>query len=57
MGWWKMFGEVIRTIGFALGPVEIELVLGNAIFEPVVTHVKSFGPFHVDLGSENIMGC
>ncbi len=28
----------------------------DAIFEPVIAHVKGFGSFHADLGFENVMG-
>jgi hypothetical protein len=32
MGWWVMFGKIIGAVGFAGTPVEIEVLLGNAIF-------------------------
>ena len=53
MGWRMMFGKIIGTVGFPRGPVEVKLLLSNAIFEPVVTHVKGFRLFHADLSMEN----
>jgi hypothetical protein len=47
MGWRMMFGKIISTVGFPTGPVEVKLLLSNAIFKPVVTHVKGFSvEFH-----------
>jgi hypothetical protein len=37
-----VFKEVICTVGAPRGPVKIELPLSNAIFEPMITHVKGF---------------
>ena len=53
MGWMMMFGKIIGTVGFPRGPVEVKLLLSNAIFEPVVTHVKRLGAFHADCGMED----
>jgi hypothetical protein len=53
MGWRMMFGKIIGTVGSPGGPVEVKLLLSNAIFEPVVTHVKGFRFFHMDLSMEN----
>jgi len=39
-----MFGEVIGKIVFALGPVDEELALADAIADPVKAHVDGFGP-------------
>jgi hypothetical protein len=38
-----MFSGVISKIGIAGFPVDMELVLANAIAEPVKTHVHCFG--------------
>ena len=51
----EMFGVVVRQVGSARGPIEIKVRARNAIFEPVVAHVKSFGAFHAHFGSENVM--
>ena len=50
-----MFGEIVAAIGFALGPIKVELTLGYAILDPVVTHIKCFGPFHTYLRGEYSM--
>jgi len=39
---WMMFGIIICTIRFTRCPINIELVLGNAILEPMIAHVKGF---------------
>ena len=57
MSRWMMLGEIIRAVQFSGGPVEVELFLINAIFEPMVSHVESFGPFHAHCGVENTMCC
>ena len=49
MGRWVVFGKIIGAVGFAGTPVEIELLLGNAIFEPMIAHVKGLGFFHANL--------
>ena len=43
-----MFSGVISKIGIAGFPVDMELVLANAIAEPVKTHVHCFGAFLLD---------
>ena len=50
MGRRMVLGEIIRTVEFSWGPVQIELFLGNTIFEPMVSHVESFGFLHADRG-------
>ena len=55
MGRWVVFGKVVSFVEATRGPVEIELALGDAIFEPVVAHVESFGTFHADLGFEDVV--
>ena len=52
-----MLGEIISAVQFSGGPVEVELFLINAIFEPMVSHVESFGFFHAHGGVENTMCC
>jgi hypothetical protein len=53
MGGRMVLGEIICTVQFSWGPVQVELFLGNAIFEPMVAHVKSLGFFHAYGGVEN----
>lgn len=53
MGGRMVLGEIIGTVEFSRRPVEIELLLGNAIFEPMITHVEGFGFFHANFGVEN----
>jgi hypothetical protein len=47
-----MFSGVISKIGIAGFPVDMELVLANAIAEPVKTHVHCFGAALDDSVSE-----
>ncbi len=53
MGGRMVLGKVISAVELSWGPVQVELLLGNTIFEPVIAHVKSFGFFHADCGVEN----
>ncbi len=39
-----MFGGVISKIGLARFPVDMKLLLANAILDPVESHVHGFGP-------------
>ena len=50
-----VLGKIITStsVGFAGSPVKIELLLGNAILQPMISHVKSFGLFHANLGMKN----
>ena len=57
MGRWVVFGKIISTVVFSGRPIKIELLLSNAIFEPVVAHVKGFRFFHSDLRMENTVSC
>jgi hypothetical protein len=50
-----VFRKVICTVGAPRGPVKVELLLSNAIFEPMITHVKGFRSCHADLSTENAM--
>jgi hypothetical protein len=50
---WMMFGKIIGTIQFAGGPIEIELLLSNSIFEPMIPHIESLGFFEANLGMKN----
>ena len=43
----------ICAVQFSWGPVQVELFLGNPIFEPMVSHVKGFGFLHADRGVQN----
>ena len=51
-----MFGIVVSFVVFAGCPVEVELSLGDSVFEPVVKHIKSFGSFHSKLRAKNVVG-
>lgn len=55
VGRWAVFGVVVGFVEFAWSPIEVELVLSYAVFEPMVTHIKCFGAFHADSGSEDVM--
>jgi hypothetical protein len=50
---WMMLGVIICTIFFTRSPIKIELVLGDPIFEPMITHVKGFGFLEPNLCVEN----
>jgi hypothetical protein len=52
-GWWMMFGKIIGRVQFSGSPIKMELFLGNAILEPVVTHVKGFGFFQTHVCMQN----
>ncbi len=41
MDWREMLGIIVRTVVFAGCPIKVELLLGNAVFEPVVPHIES----------------
>jgi hypothetical protein len=56
VGWWVVLGKIIGSVSFAWGPKEIELTLCNAIFEPMITHVKGLGFFHANLSFEDTGG-
>ena len=56
VGWWVVLGEIIGSVSFAGGPIEIELTLCNAIFEPVIAHIKGFGFFHSHLSLQDAGG-
>jgi hypothetical protein len=38
-----MFGEIVGSIGFAGGPLEVVLLLLDAILHPPETYIKGFG--------------
>jgi hypothetical protein len=50
-----VFCKIISHVEASRSPVDIEVQLCNAILGPVILHVKSFGPFHTNLGFENVM--
>ena len=37
-----VFGEVVGAIGFARGPKHMELVLSDAVANPMVSHIHNF---------------
>ncbi len=43
MGRGMMLGEVIGVVVETAAPVDDEFAVGNAIFDPVETHVDGFG--------------
>ncbi len=61
MGWSVMFGEIIGIVVKAASPVDDEFAVGNAVFDPVETHVDGFGSALFDgvvgnSGSAGIIG-
>ena len=50
VGWWEVLGVVVGSVVLAGCPVEVELRLGDAILEPMISHVKGLGTFHANLG-------
>ena len=40
-----MFGVVVGMVAFPLKPVDMEVVLGDPILDPIESHVHGFGPF------------
>jgi hypothetical protein len=57
MGRQVVLGEIISTVEFPESPVQIELLLGDAIAQPVIAHIKRFWLFHANLGVEDAMCC
>ena len=57
MGRRVVLREIVCTVELSLCPVQVELVLGNSVFYPVVAHVEGLGAFHADLGFEDVMCC
>ena len=47
--WGVMFGEVVGTITVPWLPVDSELALVFAVFEPVEAHIHVFGASGLDL--------
>lgn len=45
-----MLRKIVGMIGGAGLPVNLELVLGNTVADPVKSHVKCLGPFLLDCG-------
>lgn len=43
-----MFSEVISQIGVSWRPPNVKLLLFYSVFDPVETHIHSFGPFLLD---------
>ena len=50
-----MFGEIVSFVGSSGSPIEVELFVCNAMFEPMITHVKGFGSFHAHLSIEDVV--
>ena len=47
---WVVFSAIVSAVQLAgPHPVEIELAACDAIFQPVIAHVKSLRTFHADL--------
>jgi hypothetical protein len=53
---WVVFGEVVRRVVSAWSPVDVELLLGDTVLEPVVSHIERFGAFETDLCMKNSVG-
>lgn len=51
-----VLGKVVCTVQFAGGPVQIELLLQDTVFQPVVAHVERLGFFHANGGMEYAVG-
>ena len=51
----KVLREIVGSIQLALGSIQIELLLGNSIFDPMIPHVKRLGAFHADLGLQDVV--
>ena len=52
----KMFGIIVSFVSGAGSPIKMKLFVGNSVTEPMITHVKSFGAFHTNLGLKDIIG-
>ena len=52
-----MLGEVVSQVDSSRCPVDVELVLFNAVVEPVEAHVDGFGSVLPDGGVDNDVGC
>ena len=53
MGGRMMLGEVISRVELAGRPVEVELTLLDAVFQPFVSHVEGFRSFEPNLRFED----
>jgi len=45
---WMVFCKVIRLVDLARRPVYVELLLSDAVTNPVKSHINSFGVFLLD---------
>jgi hypothetical protein len=52
-----VFGEIVRGIVAARGPVEVELFLLDSVKEPMPSHIEGFRFFQSDFGMKNTVGC
>ena len=51
----KMLGEIVTVVVLSGSPVEIELLLSNAILEPMILHIKGFRALHADGSMKDIV--
>ena len=52
-----VFGRVISQVGLARGPIQCKLLLCDTVFDPVESHVNSFGAFSVECTGDDAVGC
>jgi len=48
-----MLGEVVSEVAAAFAPMDDVLVLGDAVFDPIKTHVHGFGSALLDGGIDD----
>ena len=41
-----VFGDIVTHVMFSRAPINMKLLLGDAIFYPIESHVYRFGMFH-----------
>ena len=50
-----MFSEVVATILISTCPIKVQLVLCNAVLDPVIPHIEGLRAFHAYLRGKDIM--
>ena len=51
-----VFGWVISQVGVARGPFQCKLLLRDTVFDPVESHVNSFGTFTFECTGNDAVG-
>ena len=51
-----VFGRVISQVGVARGPIQCKLLLCDTVFDPVESHVNSFGTFTFECTGNDAVG-